>query len=146
MRPKKKTYTPLLLIVGAIITVVAAYYCAAGMGAGETIFTWRERMQTVLQNPFEWYFNEYTGKTEIVFLLIYMLLALMYVTSQKNYLPGKEMGSAKYANLKMVNRRLADLSVDTEDVENIVVPKRTFSEKVKIYFAQKKRGKRRRSK
>lgn len=141
MRPKKKGYSPILLIFGAIATVVAAYYCAAGMRTGETIFIWRERMQVVLKEPFEMYFNEYTGKTVMVFLFIYILLALMYVTSRRNYLPGREMGSAQYADVKKVNRRLADLSRDTDDPENIIVPRKTRLQKVKRSLAKKIRGK-----
>ncbi len=141
MRPKKKGYSPILLIFGAAVFMVAAYYCAAGMGAGETVFTWWERMQTVLEYPFEWYWNAYTVRTEAVFLLIYILLALMYVTSRKNYLPGKEMGSAEYANVKKVNRRLADLSRDPADPENIVVPQKSFLWKIKRNVPEKKRRK-----
>lgn len=141
MRPKKKGYSPILLIFGAIATVVAAYYCAAGMRTGETIFIWRERMQVVLKEPFEMYFNEYTGKTVMVFLFIYILLALMYVTSRRNYLPGREMGSAQYADVKKVNRRLADLSRDTDDPENIIVPRKTRLQKVKRSLTKKIRGK-----
>lgn len=141
MRPRKKGYSPILLIFGAIATVVAAYYCAAGMRTGETIFIWRERMQVVLKEPFEMYFNEYTGKTVMVFLFIYILLALMYVTSRRNYLPGREMGSAQYADVKKVNRRLADLSCDTDDPENIIVPRKTRLQKVKRSLTKKIRGK-----
>lgn len=141
MRPKKKGYSPILLIFGAIATVVAAYYCAAGMRTGETIFIWRERMQVVLKEPFEMYFNEYTGKTVMVFLFIYILLALMHVTSRRNYLPGREMGSAQYADVKKVNRRLADLSCDTDDPENIIVPRKTRLQKVKRSLTKKIRGK-----
>lgn len=141
MRPKKKSYSPILLILGAIAVILAAYYCAAGMRTGETIFLWRERMQTVLQHPFEVYFNEYTAKMELVFLLIYMLMALMYVTSRKNYLPGREMGSAQYADVKKVNRRLADLSRDMDEPENIIVPRKTLFQKIKWSLLQKKRGK-----
>lgn len=141
MRPKKKSYSPILLILGAIAVIVAAYYCAAGMRTGETIFLWRERMQNILTHPFEWYFNEYTAKTELVFLLIYMLMALMYVTSRKNYLPGREMGSAQYADVKKVNRRLADLSRDMDEPENIIVPRKTLFQQIKGSLPQKKRGK-----
>lgn len=98
-------------------------------------------MQVVLKEPFEMYFNEYTGKTVMVFLFIYILLALMYVTSRRNYLPGREMGSAQYADVKKVNRRLADLSRDTDDPENIIVPRKTRLQKVKRSLAKKIRGK-----
>ena len=52
----------------------------------------------------------------------------MYITSRKNYLPGKEMGSAQYADVKKVNKRLADLSKDPDDEKNIVVLKKRWKE------------------
>lgn len=124
MRPKKKAYSPLLLVLGAVITAVAAYYCAAGMHPGETIFEWKDHMSVILAHPARLYLNGYTGKTILVFFLVYFLAAMMYVTSRKNYLPGREMGSAQYADIKKVNRRLADLSRNRNDPENIVIIKR----------------------
>lgn len=123
MRPKKKGYSSIVLILGAVVALVAAYYCAGAMRAGETIFIWKERMRIVMANPFENYLNAYTVKVAGAFLLTYLLLALMYVTGQKNYVPGREMGSARYADVKKVNRALADLSKNPDDPENIVVPR-----------------------
>ena len=117
------------IVLGLICTVVAAYYCAAGMREGETIFLWQERMKLLLEDPFKNYINTYTGKVILVFLLIYLLIVLMYVTSRKNYLTGREMGSAQYADVKKVNQRLADLSKNPDDSENIVLLKRSRLEK-----------------
>ena len=33
---------------------------------------------------------------------------VMYYTSQRNYMPGKEFGTSKLANVKQVNKVLAD--------------------------------------
>lgn len=124
MRPKKKSYSPGMIILGVVLVILLAYYCAGGMREGETIFIWKERMEFVINHPFDRYLNSYTAKTIAIFLLIYALAVLMYLTSRKNYLPGREMGSAQYADVKKVNRKLADLSLDPDDMRNIAVIKR----------------------
>ena len=124
MRPKKKPYSTMMIILGAALVCIAGYYFAGGMQHGITIFKWEENMKTVLATPFGRYFNQYTWKTISILGLIYLWLVLMYITSRKNYLPGKEMGSAQYAEVKKVNKRLADLSKDPDDEKKIVVLKR----------------------
>lgn len=101
--------------------MVAAYYCAGGMQPGSTIWDWREEMQHVLEHPFVPYWNQYTGRTILVFLLIYIFADMMYLAGRRNYLPGKEMGSAQFADVKKVNKCLADLSTSPEDSGNIVI-------------------------
>lgn len=130
MRPKKKVYSPALIVIGAICTMIASYYCAAAMHQGETIFQWQERLQRVIDEPFRNYLNEYTLRSVLVCSFVYVLLVLMYITSRKNYLPGREMGSAKYADVKKVNKKLADLNDDPMDSENIVIPKRNIWQRI----------------
>lgn len=128
MRPKKKPYSMTLILVEAVLAGIAGYYFAGGMRQGITIFEWEENMKIIMADPFSSYFNQYTWKAIAVFELIYLWLMLMYITSRKNYLPGKEMGSAQYADVKKVNKRLADLSKDPDDEQNIVVLKRRWKE------------------
>ena len=45
----------------------------------------------------------------------------MHITGKRNYLHGREMGSAQYADVKKVHQRLADLSCNPNDPENIVL-------------------------
>ena len=121
MRPKKKQYSLPFLIFGALCVLIAAYYCAAAMREGETIFLWQERMKLVLQEPLRNYYNSYTIKVMLLFGVIYALAALMHITGKRNYLPGREMGSAQYADVKKVHQRLADLSCNPNDPENTVL-------------------------
>lgn len=37
-----------------------------------------------------------------------MIAIAMYLTSRKNYMPGKEYGTAKFADIKQVNQVLAE--------------------------------------
>lgn len=126
MQPGKKKGSPLLIGTGACLVLVLAYYCAAGMRPGETIFLWQERMKLILEQPFAWYVNSYTGKIMLLFLFLYTLAVLMYLTGKRNYLLGREMGSAQYADVRKVNRRLSDRNRDKNDPSNILVLKRKW--------------------
>ena len=46
--------------------------------------------------------------TERLALCIYAMAIIMYYTSQRNYMPGKEYGTARFENPKQVNKILAD--------------------------------------
>lgn len=122
MRPKKKRYSPVLISAGALLVIIFAYYCAGGMREGETIFEWQKRMELIMRQPTVPYLNGYTVRTIIVFLLAYAMAVIMYITSRRNYMPGREMGSAQYADVKKVNQKLSDLSTDPDDPYNIAVP------------------------
>lgn len=121
MTPGKKKYSLPMVILGGIIAVTAAYYSAAAMGKGRTVFVWLEEMKIILKEPCRLYFNSYTLRTAAVFLTIYVMAVLLYTASRRNYLPGKEMGSAQYADVRMVNKRLSDHHNDADDPKNIVI-------------------------
>ena len=59
-------------------------------------------------NELKNYFNENTVKTVAIVVGIYAMAVLMYYTSQRNYMPGKEFGTARFENPKQVNKILAD--------------------------------------
>ncbi len=89
-------------------------------------------MQHVLENPFVPYWNQYTGRTILVFLLIYIFADMMYLAGRRNYLPGKEMGSAQFADVKKVNKCLADLSTSPDDSGNITVLGEKRKKQIKV--------------
>ena len=111
------------------------------MHSGETIFQWADRMHRVMDAPLQNYLNAYTAKTFIVFSFVYLLLVLMYATSRKNYMPGREMGSARYADVKKVNKILADLNDDPLDPQNIVIPKHSIWQKIRWKLLSVRRDK-----
>ena len=49
-----------------------------------------------------------TVKAVAIALGIYAMAIVMYYTSQRNYMPGKEFGTARFENPKQVNKILAD--------------------------------------
>ena len=50
----------------------------------------------------------YTVKAVAIALGIYAMAIVMYYTSQRNYMPGKEFGTARFENPKQVNKILED--------------------------------------
>lgn len=60
-----------------------------------------------MESPFKNYYEGMaTIKAVIVAEMTYVMIMLMYYTSLRNYMPGKEFGTAKYANIKQVNKQL----------------------------------------
>lgn len=124
MIPGKKKL-PLGVLMGVLILVlILAYYAAAAAAPGITVFEWYPRFQKVLKDPFHLYFNEFTTKFMVIFFAVYILWALVYITGQKNLMPGKEMGSAHFEDPARVSRRLSDPNRSLTDVANIVIYKR----------------------
>ena len=54
------------------------------------------------------YWNQYTVGSICVCLVFYSLIMLIYYTSQRNYMPGKEYGTAKLIGPNEVNKKLMD--------------------------------------
>lgn len=121
MKPKKKKVPVGMILIGAVLVFICAYYCAAGMKPGYILADWYASMQEILEDPFQMYFNQYTVKTVLIMEGIYAFAVVMYLTGQRNYLPGKEMGSSQYADVRRVNRRLADFHNEVSDPKNIVI-------------------------
>lgn len=124
MNSKKKKLPVGFFIAGFFLVLGLAYYAAAAAAPGLTVFEWFPKFQKILQNPFHLYFNEFTLKFVLAFLGIYVLWVLAYITSRKNLMPGREMGSAQFADPAKVCRRLRDPRRSLADVENIVIYKR----------------------
>ena len=67
-----------------------------------------DRFNEVCAVPFANYYNSNTVKAVAIALGIYAMAIVMYYTSQRNYMPGKEFGTARFENPKQVNKILAD--------------------------------------
>ncbi len=62
----------------------------------------------VCEDPFADYFNNRTLKAVAIALTAYGMAMLLYLTSQRNLMPGKEYGTARFASPKQVDRILRD--------------------------------------
>lgn len=65
-------------------------------------------MTQVLSYPLRDYYNESTLKAVIIFEIIFAMVMLMYYTSQRTMMPGREYGTARLATPKEINKVIKD--------------------------------------
>ncbi len=88
-----------------------------------------EKFNVVTGNPLGNYWNSGSFKAIVAAIFIYGIGMLMYVTSKRNYMPGKEYGSAVLANPRAISKRFQD----KDSIMN-----RVLSENVKISINTRK--------
>lgn len=108
IQKKKKLNWKLWLIL--FLLAIAAGYLFGGIFSFSDVSleNWGEKITYILQHPFQGYYNEKTKGSILVFLLLW-LIGLSYAMSNlKNYMPGKEMGSAEWGDPEKFNKKLRD--------------------------------------
>ena len=108
MQTTKKKPNILLIVLGAVLASYLGYLVAGAWREGIEFNAFLERFEMVCAYPLKDYFNEYTFRMVGYALAAYAIGVVMYYTSQRNYMPGKEFGTSKLANVKQVNKVLAD--------------------------------------
>ena len=105
---KKKPFIP-FLIIGAVLAGFLGYLVCGAWNEGIDINIFLERLSEVTSHPFQNYYKGIsTIRAVIVSEVTYITLVLMYYTSQRNYMPGKEYGTARYADVRQVNKCLEE--------------------------------------
>lgn len=106
---EKQKKTPVwFIILGGVLAAYGGYLLNGIWQPGIDINTFMERFNFVTAHPFGNYFNNTTFKGILLADFIYMIMIAVYLTSQKNYMPGKEYGTATFAHIKQVNQILAE--------------------------------------
>lgn len=137
MQKKKKNFSWIFILLLGIFTIVIGYYVAAAWQEGCNLMIWYNNfINIVMVNPFYNYYNQYTIKIVIFFLFVYGLFVLYYVAGKKDLMPGKEMGTAKFANIKKINKQLSNKDFSSKNPKNIVVYKKVYP-KYWLYFKKK---------
>ena len=104
---KKKPFWPMIGL-GAFFAAYLGYLIGAAWVPGRKADEFLAVFSYVLERPFALYFNVNTPKCILFSLTVYAVVILMYYTSQRNLMPGKEYGTAKFANVKQVCKVLED--------------------------------------
>ncbi len=108
MVPDKKK-TPLWsILAGALLSGYAGYLLNGAWETGMRLDEFLSSLNRVCAEPFSDYFNGTTLKAVTAALFVYAIALLMHITSQRNLMPGREFGTAKFGEPQMVNRALAD--------------------------------------
>lgn len=109
MTDKKKKPSVVLLVIGALLAAYFGYLVNGAWTKGMDISEFMDSINKVLANPIaDYYKGAVTVKAVLKAILIYAVMVTMYYTSQRNLMPGKEYGTAKFADLSQVNRILRD--------------------------------------
>ena len=108
MVPKKKKVSLWFIILGAILSGYAGYLLNGAWEPGGDINSFLESFNNVCAAPFANYYNERTIKAIVIALMVYAVALLMYVTSQRSFMPGKEFGTARFESPQFANRILMD--------------------------------------
>ncbi|SFQ08828.1 type IV secretion system protein VirD4 [Lachnospiraceae bacterium XBB1006] len=104
---KKKPYLPLIAI-GAVLSLYGGYLAGGAYKKGMNLWQFLDAFSRVWEHPVGNYFNEYTLKAVAVTCFVYTIALIMYYTSQRNFMPGKEYGTARIATPQEANRKLRD--------------------------------------
>lgn len=110
MQPRKKKPNMIVIGIGLVLVIILGYYVGGACGPGVTILEFVDRFNEVLAEPSRNYFNEYTIKSIGFLSLVYVMALLIYYTSQRNLMPGKEYGTAHLAEAPTVDKILRDPS------------------------------------
>ena len=108
MQTTKKKPSLIFILVGAVLAGYLGYLINGAWTEGIAFNEFMDRFNEVCAVPFANYYNSNTVKAVAIALGIYAMAIVMYYTSQRNYMPGKEFGTAKFENPKQVNKILAD--------------------------------------
>ncbi|SCP98631.1 VirD4-like conjugal transfer protein, CD1115 family [Anaerobium acetethylicum] len=112
MQTTKKKPSVLSILLGAILSGYGGYLINGAWKEGMDINSFLESFQAVCQEPMADYLNPNTAKAVGIALAVYAIAVVMHYTSQRNYMPGKEYGTARFANVKQINKVLADKDRD----------------------------------
>lgn len=96
------------LIIGELFTIYVSYVLNGVWNTNGDIVLILNKFNAAIKNPFGNYYNANTLRAVIYGSLIYGMAVLMYVTSRRNLMHGKEYGTARFADIRMVNKALAD--------------------------------------
>lgn len=96
------------LIIGELFTIYVSYVLNGVWNNSCDIVLILNKFNAAIKNPFGHYYNANTLRAVIYGSIIYGMAVLMYVTSRRNLMHGKEYGTASFADIRMVNKAIAD--------------------------------------
>lgn len=114
-----KKINPVVWAVLAVPVIYMAMVLACSYEAGTDLFALMKRFGLLLGRPDLLRWTAYTSRFLLVFLLLYGGGVLLYYADHENRRPGEEYGSAKWGNVRELNKRYAD-----QNGKNVILTKR----------------------
>ena len=107
---KKKPFWPMIGL-GGFFAIYLGYLVGGAWVPGRRFDEFMAVFSYVLEHPFANYFNVNTPRCVVAVTFVYAIAITMYYTSQRNMMPGREFGTAKFANIKQVVKNLQDPNI-----------------------------------
>lgn len=103
--------TKTLIILFSVLSPVVIWFAlmlASCYEQGIKLFELLERLTVLFNSPFNISLNEYSLKTVLISLFLYLMCIGVYFSSRENRRPGEEHGSAKWGIVSQIVKRYAD--------------------------------------
>lgn len=105
---KKDNHTEEIIFLGILIIPVIWIALLIAPFIHKGLFNAMDDISNAFDNPFSITWCSDSLRTVAIFLLIYLLGVVIYLSSLRNYRKKEEYGSAKWGNTKQVNKKYAD--------------------------------------
>lgn len=124
MNTKKIKVLIPFMVAGLFVVLATCYYISALFSPDQqnSILTIIERYKLIKQEPFANHCNKYTPFLMLFGFLTYTIFLLIALTMHRVKMPGREYGTSEFTSPENLTRKLADMSKDEKDIENIVIP------------------------
>lgn len=86
----------------AIPVIWFGLLCGGAAAPGRTAAEWLDALTLSMENPLYITITEYSVKTVLIILLVYLLCVFLFIDSQGKRRPGEEQGSAKWGKARSV--------------------------------------------
>ena len=107
----RQNETKTLILILSILSPVVAWFAlllASCYEQGIKLFEFIDRLTVALGYPFQISLNEYSLKTVLIFLFLYLMGIGVYFSTRENRRPGEEHGSAKWGVVSAISKRYSD--------------------------------------
>ena len=108
MQTTKRKPIIAFILLGALLSGYLGYMIGGAWERNVKFNIFLERFSSICSKPIANYWNDNSLKFIAIAILVYGVAILMYYTSQRNLMPGKEYGTARFDNPKLVNKVLMD--------------------------------------
>ena len=106
--PEKKHTQKVLLIPIFLLAIYLGYCIGSLYGMDHTFKTAADQLRSIALHPFPLQLTPMTGKSILVCMAAALTGTLYYESARRNYMPGREYGTARLAEPKELNRHLQD--------------------------------------
>lgn len=105
---EKRTPKFEIYLISIPITFLLGYYASGFFFLHTTFFTFSDDLFYILIHPGKNYWNEHTLPCIGAAFFIWIISFLYYLATFKAYMPGKEYGTAEFADPRKITKELAD--------------------------------------